>query len=306
MLFAADYYERSKRRLKPGVKDLNEAINIVSGLNTKGMENTFKWMDGLYTLATDQSGQRGRRSAETVLKAFGDWFSAFATPIQQLSDLTGEFDEHQRRMKEQYGLGAGTLFAPTLNKLPSRIPGTGIDLRDQLNDQIDPYTGGPVYRSDHPFARQFGFNMLARMPQVQQIFFQAGIRTPDWAPYVGVPEIDRELTGEIGKWANENSQLILDTVADMPYDEQVAILHRTFTDAGRAAYNTVLSRYPDVQRRLTDTRSMSYWEQRVADKQRALDGLPSRESEYQDLQQDRMAEPPPKLLPRPEPTPYTP
>jgi hypothetical protein len=274
MLFAADYYQRMKRGLQPSHKDLSEAIDIMLSVDLRGVQGAFGWLDSLTKIPQDENWQKsGRRVGEEVAKSFGDWWAAFATPLDQFWDLAGEFDKSQREIKDQYGLGAGTVFAPILNKLPSRVPFTDVLVRDRLPDRIDPFTGMPMEKSPHPFlGRQLtGLAILPPQSYPARVFQQAGIRYSDWIPFVGVPEVDHEIVGQVGKLAGPFVAAVERSgIPNKPFDEQVVDLYERFREFADDAKDRALNKFPKIRRQLEDAGEFNRWEQNVENRKKRL------------------------------------
>lgn len=266
----------------PDADSALEFANVVAGLDARGITGTFEWLDGLLKVTQDQSGNKLRKTKEELYKGVGDWFGAYATPLETYNSLGASFVENMRDVKETYGMGAGTLFAPLLNHIPVA--------RERLQDRIDPFTGMPVRRTDWPATRELtGFTIMPSQSYPARIFQHAGIQNKDWIPFTGVPEVDRELVAAIGKLAAERGPMLEQVLSGRDLDEQIAMTYKAMTNLAKQAENQVAARHPGVYKQLKDSREMNRWQRRVQDKLRDLNGLPSRAEQYK-LMEDKAKE----------------
>ena len=282
-LYVADYMERRKRGLDaPEADTALEFFNILSGLDARNLTGTFKWLDDLINAGKDQSGNKGTKAAEAAATAFSDWFAGYLTPLNMYHDIAAQYWSGMRDVKDMYGMGAGSVVAPILNKVPVA--------KELLPDKIDPYTGMPVHRTDLPAVKAItGFTVLPAQSYPARIMNHAGIRLGDWVPFTGVSEVDRDLVAAVGKLVQQRTAILEATHAqqNLTIDEKIVDTLDVLRAAADDAFEEVLAKYPDIERRLEDAGEFNRWERRVEDKLRQKQGKPTLMEEQLKLKERR-------------------
>jgi hypothetical protein len=276
-LYVADYIARQRRGLAaPEADSALEFFNILAGLDMRNITGTFKWLDDLITAAQDQSGNKGTKAAEAAATAFSDWFGRYLTPLNMYTDIGAQYFTSMRDVKDLHGMGAGSLFAPILNRVPVA--------REQLSDKIDPYTGMPVHRTDLPAIKAItGFTVLPEQSYPARIFQHAGIKLTDWIPFTGVTEVDRDLVAAVGRLVAENTPAMEAALAGQDLDAQIPLVYEVMSRLATQAEKQIKPRHPGVYQQLEDARETNRWRRRLDDKLRELGGVPSRTEQYKEM-----------------------
>jgi hypothetical protein len=192
------------------------------------------------------------------------------------TDIGAQYWKGMRDVKDLHGMGAGSLFAPILNRVPVA--------REQLSDKIDPYTGMPVHRTDLPAIKAItGFTILPEQSYPARIFQHAGIKLTDWIPFTGVTEVDRDLVAAVGRLVAENTPAMEAALAGQDLDAQIPLVYEVMSRLATQAEKQIKPRHPGVYKQLEDARETNRWRRRLDDKLRELGGVPSRTEQYKEM-----------------------
>ena len=276
-LYVADYVARTRRELaSPDADSALEFFNILTGLDTRNLTGTFKWLDDLISAGKDATGNKLLKAEEAAATAFSDWFASYLTPLNMYHDIGAQYWKEMRDVKDLYGMGAGSLYAPILNKLPVA--------RELLSDKIDPFTGMPVHRTEYPAVKAItGFTVLPEQSYPARIFQHAGIKLTDWIPFTGVTEVDRDLVAAVGRLVAENTPAMEAALAGQDLDAQIPLVYEVMSRLATQAEKQIKPRHPGVYQQLKDARETNRWRRRLDDKLRELGGVPSRAEQYKEM-----------------------
>lgn len=245
-LFMADVIKRKNEGTLSHLTTKDIALGVLSSNLRAGT--------GLYMLDKALEGIVGDRDPEDALRYLkefgGELISTFGTPLQQITDLLGEFDDHYRTVKERR---ADPLTGPT----KARAPFLGDTQEAEL-----PTREGPQKRV-HPFLyRQLGgVNINEPKNAIEVELDRLGFSRPEILKNTGDPDLDVLTARYMGPVVEKFGDVVLSTPG-----------YQQNSDKGKAVLLSVLL---EVSRE--EARSLAKISQGPeAALKRRLDGLPKR------------------------------
>jgi len=220
---------------------VNDVIQGFASVNVRAGTGHYL-LDSVYNILTGEGSQREK--AARILKEFtGTTAGGFTTPLKQLVDLAGEFDEAHRTLREQR---AEPFAGPTMKNIPG--------LATQLPEKAVPTQGAPV-KTVHPFfVRQLtGLTVSEPKTPVKKELDTLGFKPNDILPMSGDVKADMARARFMGPLMDELGSVVSDPTYKEMEPEQRKWLLGELVSGIREAANSV------GEHELSDKEQMERW-----------------------------------------------